>query len=112
MAVNKRLPMNGRLYGGTFNRCQPYEWQGDNQKLYSTGREKDEIGVLHSTWQKWKISFRIWLPGVAFDGMDLRKFYYAMTFYQKPDLCLNIMKRTSNMSRRIIDCNSLEQRAR
>src|SRR6218665_3262782 len=24
MAVNKRLPMNGRLYGGTFNRCQPY----------------------------------------------------------------------------------------
>jgi len=23
MAVNKRLPMNGRLYGGTFNRCQP-----------------------------------------------------------------------------------------
>src|SRR6218665_2015658 len=24
MTVNKRLPMNGRLNGGTVNRCQPY----------------------------------------------------------------------------------------
>src|SRR6218665_3208701 len=24
MTVNKRLPMNGRLNGATFNRCQPY----------------------------------------------------------------------------------------
>src|SRR6218665_2254427 len=82
------------------------------RKLYSTRREKEEKGVLHNTWRKWKISFGIWLPGVAFDGMDLRKFYYAMTFYQKPDLCLNIVQRTSNMSRRIIDYNPLEQRAR
>src|SRR6218665_2881030 len=54
-----------------------------------------------------------------YSGTDFRKFYYAMTFYhyyamtfyQKPDFCLNIMQRASNMSRRIIDCNPLEQRA-
>src|SRR6218665_1004436 len=109
-------PRKGRVdgnYSGTEQVVENSEWQGDNQKLYSTGREKEEKGVLHSTWRKWKISFGIWLPGVVFDGMDLRKFYYAMTFYPKPDFCLNIMQTTSNMSRRIIDCNPLlEQRAR
>jgi len=99
-------------YSGTEQVVENSERQGEHQKLYSTGIEKEEKGVLHSTWRKWKISFGIWLPGVAFDGMDLKKFYYAMTFYQKPDLCLNTMQRTSNMSRRIIDSNPLEQRAR
>src|SRR6218665_3988194 len=103
-------------YSGTEQVVENNEWQGENQKLYSTGREKEEKGVLHSTWRKWKISFGIWLPGVAFDGMDFRKFYYAMAFYKKPDFCLNIMQRserTSNISRRITDCNPLlEQRAR
>src|SRR6218665_2457247 len=35
-----------------------------------------------------EISFGIWLPGVAFDGMDFREFYYAMTFYQKTGFLL------------------------
>ncbi len=34
-------------YSGTEQVVENSEWQGDNQKLYSTGREKEEKGVLH-----------------------------------------------------------------
>src|SRR6218665_2463853 len=34
-------------YSGTEQGVENSKWQGDNQKLYSTGREKEEKGVLH-----------------------------------------------------------------
>src|SRR6218665_3767286 len=37
MAVNKRLPMNGRLNGGTVNRCQPY---------FSIAANHSDFGVI------------------------------------------------------------------
>src|SRR6218665_2021143 len=34
-------------YSGTEQVVENSEWQSDNRKLYSTGREKEEKGVLH-----------------------------------------------------------------
>jgi len=56
MAVNKRLPMNGRLYGGTFNRCQPYLTVWDQMTVFVD----DGISDLgRSTYRPWKVFAKI-----------------------------------------------------